>query len=44
VPLLRGTITNKLVSTEFDVLDSFGTRRTVVFDEVPTIFFWHIVN
>ena len=35
VPLLRGTITNKLVSTEFDVLDSFGTRRTVVFDEVP---------
>ena len=38
VPLLRGTITNKLVSTEFDVLDSFGTRRTVVFDEVPQSF------
>ena len=38
VPLLRGTITDKLVSTEFDVLDSFGTRRTVVFDEVPQSF------
>jgi len=38
VPLHRGTITNKLLSTEFDVLDSSGIRRTVVFDEVPQSF------
>jgi len=37
-PLHRGTITNKLVSTEFDVIDSFGTRRTVLFDETPQSF------
>jgi len=35
VPLHRGTITNKLTSTEFDVLDSNGARRTVTFDETP---------
>lgn len=38
VPLHRGTITNKLTSTEFDVLDIGGTRRTVTFDEVPQSF------
>jgi hypothetical protein len=37
-PLHRGTITNKLASTEFDVIDSFGTRRTVLFDETPQSF------
>lgn len=35
VPLHRGTIANKLTSTEFDVLDFGGTRRTVTLDEVP---------
>jgi hypothetical protein len=35
VPLNRGTIVNKLSSTEFDVIDSDGARRTVQFDEIP---------
>ncbi len=35
VPLHRGTISNKLTSTEFDVLDFGGTRRTVTLDEIP---------
>ena len=35
VPLHRGTIANKLTSTEFDVLDFGGTRRTVTLDEIP---------
>ncbi len=35
VPLHRGTITNKLKSTEFDVYDTFGVRRTAQFDETP---------
>lgn len=35
VPLHRGTIANKLTSTEFDILDVNGIRRTVTFDEVP---------
>ena len=38
VPLHRGTITNKLTSTEFDVLDFGGTRRTVTLDEIPQSF------
>ena len=38
IPLHRGTITNKLGSTEFDVLDSSGTRRTVAFEEIPQSF------
>lgn len=36
--LHRGTITNKMTCTEFDVLDSNGTRRTVVLDEIPQSF------
>ena len=35
VPLHRGTITNKLTSTEFDVYDNTGVRRTALFDEAP---------
>jgi len=35
VPLSRGTVTNKLFSTEFDVLDSNGIRRTVFYEEIP---------
>ena len=35
VPIHRGTITNKLKSTEFDVYDTFGVRRTAQFDEAP---------
>ena len=38
VPLHRGTVSNKLSSTEFDVLDTSGTRRTVTFDEIPQSF------
>ncbi len=38
VPLHRGTVSNKLASTEFDVLDNSGVRRTVVFDEIPQSF------
>ena len=38
VPLHRGTITNKLTSTEFDVLDNTGTLRTAQFDESPQSF------
>jgi len=35
VPIHRGTITNKLKSTEFDVFDTTGVRRTAQFDEAP---------
>ena len=35
LPLHRGTITNKLTSTEFVVRDSDGINRTVSFDEIP---------
>ena len=35
IPLHRGTISNKLTSTEFDVLDVTGVRRTVTLDELP---------
>jgi hypothetical protein len=38
VPLHRGTITNKLTSTEFVVADTSGTDRTVSFDETPQSF------
>jgi hypothetical protein len=38
VPLHRGTITNKLISTEFVVNDSDGVARTVTFDEIPQSF------
>lgn len=35
VPLHRGTITNKLTSTEFNVYDTTGVERTAQFDEAP---------
>jgi len=35
VPLHRGTISNKLVSTEFVVNDIDGIARTVTFEEIP---------
>lgn len=35
VPLHRGTITNKLVSTQFTLFDSTGTIRTALFEEIP---------
>jgi len=34
VPLHRGTITNRMTSTQFDVYDNFGTRRTVLLEEI----------
>jgi hypothetical protein len=33
--LHRGTLTNRMTSTEFDVFDRTGTRRTVILEEVP---------
>ena len=33
--LHRGTITNRMTSTQFDVYDDFGVRRTVLLEEVP---------
>jgi len=33
--LHRGTITNRMTSTQFDVFDPFGTRRTVLLEEIP---------
>ena len=38
VPLHRGTITNKLTSSEFTVTDTTGTIRTAQFDETPQSF------
>lgn len=38
VPLKRGTITDKLISTEFDIIDNDGIRRTVLFEEIPQSF------
>ena len=35
VPLHRGTITNRMTSTQFDVYDNFGTRRSVLLEEIP---------
>jgi hypothetical protein len=32
-PLHRGTLTNRLTSTEFDVIDSLGVLRTVTYEE-----------
>lgn len=32
-PLHRGTLTNRLTSTEFDVIDPFGAVRTVTYEE-----------
>lgn len=37
-PLHRGTTTNKLISSEFKVLDSTGTLRTAIIEEVPDSF------
>ena len=37
-PLHRGTITNKLTSTSFNVLDVNGIEINVIFDEVPQSF------
>jgi hypothetical protein len=38
VPLHRGTITNKLTSTQFTVFDATGVTRSAVFDETPQSF------
>jgi hypothetical protein len=38
VPLRRGTVTEKLLSTQFDVFDSLGVRRSVLFEEIPQSF------
>ena len=38
VPLRRGTISNKLSSTFFTIVDSTGTDRVVQFDEIPQSF------
>ena len=38
VPLHRGTVADRLSSTEFDIVDSDGIRRSVVFEEVPQSF------
>jgi hypothetical protein len=38
VPLRRGIITEKLTSTQFDVFDTNGIRRTVLFEEIPQSF------
>jgi hypothetical protein len=36
--LHRGTITNRMTSTEFDVYDSSGVRRSVLLEEIPQSF------
>jgi hypothetical protein len=36
--LHRGTITNRMTSTQFDVFDPFGKRRTVLLEEIPQSF------
>jgi hypothetical protein len=38
VPLHRGTVADRLSSTEFVIVDNDGIRRTVVFEEVPQSF------
>ena len=35
VPLRRGTITNKMTSTEFVTVDNVGTSRTAILEEIP---------
>ena len=38
VPLKRGTLTDRLTTTEFAVLDSANVRRTAIIEEVPQSF------
>ena len=38
MPLHRGTVADRFSSTEFDIVDSDGIRRSVVFEEVPQSF------
>ena len=35
VPLRRGTITNKMTSTEFVTVDNIGISRTAILEEIP---------
>jgi len=35
VPLRRGTITNKMTSTEFVTVDNIGVNRTAILEEIP---------
>ena len=35
VPLHRGTITNRMTSTQFTIFDSNGTQKEVFFEELP---------
>ena len=35
VPIRRGTVTNRMTSSEFVTLDTAGTRRTAIIEEVP---------
>jgi hypothetical protein len=35
VPLHRGTITNKMTSTEFVTVDNIGVSRTAILEEIP---------
>ena len=37
-PLHRGTVTNKMTSSEFQAFDNVGVLRTVQFEEVPNSF------
>ena len=38
IPLQRGTLTNRLTSTEFSVLDSTATTRSVILEEIAQSF------
>ena len=38
IPLQRGTLTNRLTSTEFNVLDSTATTRSVIIEEIAQSF------
>jgi hypothetical protein len=38
VPLKRGTVTDKLISTQFEVFDTLGVRRSVLLEEIPQSF------
>jgi hypothetical protein len=38
IPLQRGTLTNRLTSTEFNVLDSTATTRSVILEEIAQSF------
>ena len=38
VPIKRGTLLNRLTSTEFQVFDNTGVRRTAIIEEVPQSF------